>query len=139
MRKTILGMIIFFLLISFSVPVFARDLSRFTPVYNDYLLTEIGQKIYNYIQGISQEMTHDNRLKITMDINEIIDRYNCDDKLAILTRAVAFGYSKNVIKLVYVKVYVVNKFRKIDKMLLVFDVIKTKQGIPLRKRSRLKG
>jgi len=132
-----MGIIILLFLSVVSSSV-ARDFSRFTPLYNEYMFDDIATKVYAYCGKISQDTSYANKVKITLDIFQIIDSYGCTKKLLIINRALVIKVVNNKIKFILIRVYVVNDKKLVDSLDLIFDIDRAKRKAPLRRKSNMK-
>ena len=75
-----------------------RDMSKYTPMYNEALLEEIGSKVYDFLKDIDQTDTYKNRRDVLLDVFEIVDEYRCNKKLYIVNRGIDIKSVNKIIK-----------------------------------------
>ncbi len=119
-----------------------RDYSKFSMMVNEKTLSEIGKCIYEYLEKKSiGDLTDNlrNRIEIISFISSFINKYNCDDKLYLISVVSAVYPDKQTGELRFVNIVIVlrNNLGLFDSAVMNYDIKQVKSGVPLEKRSNI--
>lgn len=118
---------------------FAKDTKKYTTEHNTSVLSSISKEIYTFVASLEKlESNWTNRRHILVNIFDIIDKYNCDEKLYIINRGLNIKVTADKISNVLVTIFIMNSLDLLDTVVLTFDIAAVKKGDPIKIRSHRK-
>ena len=135
MKALMVLFLVIYLLLLPSVS-FCRDAKKYTSEYNAYVIENLGKEIYTFIASVENlEDNWVNRKQIMTKIFDIIDKYNCDEKLYVINRGLNIGITDNKISHLLVTIFIMNSLEFLDTIILHFDIASVKKGDPIKIQS----
>jgi len=112
----------------------ARDLKKYTPDYNSYVVESLGGEIYKFVGTLTElENTWDVKRHIILNIFGIIDAYNCSEKLYIVNRSLRFKSVNENIRHIGIIIFVMTSVGTVDTITLSLNIEEVKRGEPIKK------
>jgi len=117
---------------------FCRDVNKYTVEYNNIVIEELAKELYRFVATLDKlENKWPDRRYITTESFDIIDKYNCNEKLYVINRGLSLKITNDKITHIYITIFVMNSLELVDKVFLKLDIKETKKGVPLKlKKSR---
>lgn len=115
---------------------FCRDTKKYTTEYNAYILEIMSKELYTFIaslKGLEDNWT--NKRNIITGIFDIVDKYNCEEKLYIVNRGLNIKVSDSKISHLLLTLFVMNSLEFLDKILINYDIASVKRGDPIKIQS----
>jgi len=132
-------MVLFMVICLLLMPLtsFSKDLKKYTPKYNSYVAVSLSEEIYKFVGTLTNlENTWAVRRHILLSIFEIIDKYNCSEKLYVVNRGLKFTFINDRVRHIKILIYVMTSLETLDKIALSLDVEKVKEGAPIKKMEK---